>query len=425
MSELFNDQPRIKPVWEVIPQFFRYPFKPNVLPTLIFISLASVLTLIPFLGILVWLLLWAMLFKASYEILASTASGELDGPPSVTQMSGGIMFKHVGLLLSMAVAYGFIVGTTGSPAIAIALGIFLLLALPAAIMTLAMTQSLIAALNPVTWIRIIQTTGLAYLLTSVFLMLMLLSQGQAEALLLPILGEQWILFSIISWFISAYFMAASFHLMGYLLYQFHETLGIDAIQPDDSGTDRRSGGSPLIDEARSMIKAGRSDDAVAFLRDEINQRGAELPVQNFYRDLLRSQGEHDALVEQGKNLIPVLIHSYQQPETALDTAEECLKLDSRFSIANPDDVLPLARLAFEQGRHNLVLRLTSNFGKAHGQHPDLVENYFLAAQSMAKTEGRFGKAATLVQKLKQRFPDHPLQEQIARFEATLGKTAQG
>ncbi len=422
MSTLFDREPEIKPVWHVIPRFFHYPFKPRVLPMLAFISAASVLTLLPVLGFFIWLLLWAMLFKLSYEILSSTASGMMEGPPSVTQMSDGIMFKHIGLLLTLGIAYVLIVGMVGSLLFALVLGLFLMLAMPAAMMTLAMTQSLLQAINPVTWVHIMRTTGWAYLLTTVFLLLMLLSQNQAEAWLLPVVGGSMLLFSVVSTFISAYFMAASFHLMGYLLYQFHDELGIDAAPPavrDETGDDQ----DPLIDEASALVREGQIDQAVNMLGEEIRQHGAERPVHDYYRKLLLNRGDKNALLDHGRKYIPMLLHSLNDSAKALDVARECLEADPRFRLTNPDDVLPLARLAFAQRRHDLVLKLTSGFAKRHQQHPDLAENYFLAAQSMLEKGEDTGKPVGLVRQLRKRFPDHPLADDMARFETSFGGTA--
>ncbi len=424
MSKLFDQEPEIKPVWQVIPQFFRYPFKSRVLPMLAFISGASVLTLMPVLGFFVWLLLWAMLFKLSYEILSSTASGMMEGPPSVTQMSDGIMFKHIGLLLAMGFGYAFIIGMAGSVLIALVLGLFLMLALPAAMMTLAMTQSLAQALNPVTWIHIMRTTGWAYLLTTVFLLLMLLSQAQAEAWLLPIVGGSMLLFSVVSTFISAYFMAASFHLMGYLLYQFHDELGIDVAAPDARG-ESVDDHTPLLDEAGALVREGQIDEAARMLGEEIRQHGAETAVHDYYRKLLLNRGDRAALLEHAREYIPILLHSVNDGAKALDVAAECLEADPGFRLSSPQDVLPLARIAFAQRRHGLVLRLTSGFAKHHRQHPDLAENYFLAAQSMLEKGEQPDKPVGLVRQIRKRFPDHPLAEDMARFEASFGDTAPG
>lgn len=417
MSELFEEHRKIEPVWNVIPQFFKYPFKADVLPILLFIAFGSLLTLIPILGIIAWLLLWATLFKLSYEILSSTASGHMDGPPAVMQMSGGIMFKHMGLLLLMIIGYVALAALIGSPLLSLVLGLFVLLALPAAIMTLAMTQSLLAALNPVTWVMIMRITGAAYLLTSVFLFLMLISQTWVEGLLLPLVGNSMALFNIVSWAITGYFMAASFHLMGYLLYQHHDELGIEpTVDPHEGGTDDSH---PLIAQATELIRGGQPDEAVNTLQQEIEGRGAEPEVHEFYRKLLHNRGDRERMADHGAIYIPALIHAHENVDRAVDIAEESLSARRDFQLREPGDVLPLARRASERGRHKLVLRLSNGFGKRHPKHPDLPELYFLAAQSLIESGGDSEQAVKTVRQLIKRFPDHPLTDDMNRFERSF------
>lgn len=417
MSELFEADRKIEPVWNVIPQFFKYPFKANVLPTLAFISLGSLFMLIPILGIVVWLALWAMLFKVSYEILTSTASGHMDGPPAVSQMSDGIMFKHIGLLLLMVFGYVLIGGLIGSPLVALLLGLFVLLALPAATMTLAMTQSLLAALNPATWVMIMRITGGAYLLTSVFLLLMMVSRTWVEGLLLPLVGNSMALFNVVSWAITSYFMAASFHLMGYLLYQHHDELGIEpTVQTDGEDS---SAEHPLIAQAAELVRAGQPEEAIGQLQQEIERRGVEPEVHEYYRKLLQSRGETEKLAEHGAAYIPPLIHAQENIDRAVDVAEESFAASRDFQLHQPGDALPLARHAFELGRHKLVLKLGSGFGKRHPKHPDLPELYFLAAQSLIENGGNSDKAVNTVRQLIKRFPDHPLVEDMNRFEQSF------
>lgn len=417
MSELLDKRRRIEPVWNVIPQFFKYPFKLDVLPTLLFIAFGSLLTLIPVLGVIAWLLLWATLFKLSYEILSSTASGHMDGPPAVMQMSDGIMFKHIGLLLLMILGYVVVAGFVGSPLLSLLLGLFVLLALPAAIMTLAMTQSLLAALNPATWVKIMGITGAAYLLTSVFLLLMLLSRTWVEGLLLPLVGNSMALFNIVSWAITGYFMAASFHLMGYLLYQHHAELGIEpSVDPADDGADEQH---PLIAQATEQVRSGQPEEAISMLQQEIERRGAEPEVHEFYRKLLKNRGDQDKLARHGDVYIPVLIHAQEDIDRAVDVAEESLAAHPDFQLRNPGDVLPLARHAFKRGRHKLVLKLGNGFGKRNPKHPDLPELYFLAAQSLIETNGNSEQAVKTVRQLIKRFPDHPLIEDMSRFERSF------
>jgi len=420
MSELFEERRQIEPVWNVIPRFFKYPLKANVLPFLLSITFGSVLTLIPILGFFIWLALWAMLFKLSYEILSSTANGHMEGPPAVTQMSDGIMFKHIGLLVLLLLGYVVVAGFAGLPVLSLLLGLFVLLVLPAAIMILAMTQSLMAALNPATWISIIRITGAAYLLTSVFLFLMLVSQTWAQGLLLPLVGNSMILFNIVSWGINGYFMAASFHLMGYLLYQHHDALGIEPTvrSPDDPADER----NPLIVEASELVRDGQADEAIAKLQQEFETRGAEPEVHEFYRKMLHGRGDNDRLAAHGALYIPILIHAQENIDRAVDVAEESLSARRDFKLSQPDDILTLARRAFERRRHKLVVKLSNGFGKRHPKHPDLPELYFLAAQSLIESGGNSENAIKTIRQLIQHFPDHPQTDDMIRFERSFAKS---
>jgi hypothetical protein len=310
---------------------------------------------------------------------------------------------------------------TASPLLAILLGIFVLIALPAAVMTLAMTESLLAALNPVTWVQIMKTTGLAYVLTSVFVLFMLISQSWLEGIVLPLVGHSVLLLTLVSWAITAYFMAASFHLMGYLLYQFHDELGIES---DVAATrSQRDSGNPLVAEASGLVRDGQPDEAARLLREEIERRGAEPEVHDFYRRLLSSRGDHTALAAHGRTYIPVLLHAHENVDRAVEVAAECLAADSGFRPKEPGDVLPIARRAFERNQHRLVLDLSSGFGKRHPRHPDLPELYFLAAQSLVEQSGKTDRATRTVRQLIERFPDHPLVDDMKRFEQSFRPAA--
>jgi len=417
MSQLFDRPSDIQPVWNVIPQFFKYPFKQGVWPTLAFISVGSLLTMIPVLGIVAWLLLWAMLFKLSYEILSSTASGHMNGPPAVMQMSGGIMFKHIGLMGLMIMGYVLIAGLTASPLLSVLLGGFVLLALPAAIMTLAMTQSLFAALNPGTWVTIMRISGAAYLLTSVFLLLMIMSRTWVDGLLLPLVGQSVALFGIVSWAITGYFMAASFHLMGYLLYQHHVDLGIEtSIAPNQDGKENEY---PLITQATELVREGRAAEAVNRLKGEIMGRGAEPEVHEFYRKLLRNRGDRGGLADHGAVYIPNLIHAQENVDRAVDVAEESYSARRDFQLSQAADVLPLARRAFDRRRYKLVLKLSNGFAKRYPKHSDLPELYFLVAQSLIESGGSSERSKEMMRQLVERFPDHPRIDDMRLFERRL------
>ena len=76
-----------------------------------------------------------------------------------------------------------------------------------------------------------------------------------------------------------------------------------------------------------------------------------------------------------------------------------------------DSVLPLAQFAARQQHYKTVLAITRQFAKNHPEHPQLIDNYTLAARALAKI-GAVDKAQQLLQQMLTRFPDHAKAAQI-------------
>ena len=76
-----------------------------------------------------------------------------------------------------------------------------------------------------------------------------------------------------------------------------------------------------------------------------------------------------------------------------------------------DSVLPLAQFAARQQHYKTVLAITRQFAKNHPDHPQLIDNYILAARALAKS-GAEDKAQQLLQQMLARFPDHAKAAQI-------------
>lgn len=76
-----------------------------------------------------------------------------------------------------------------------------------------------------------------------------------------------------------------------------------------------------------------------------------------------------------------------------------------------DSVLPLAQFAARQQHYKTVLAVTRQFAKNHPDHPQLIDNYILAARALAKS-GAEDKAQQLLQQMLARFPDHAKAAQI-------------
>lgn len=385
-----------------------YPADPEVLKWLGLIATASVLTLLPWVGLLFWLALWLLLFRMSYAILISSTMGRSDAPDVELEMPERIVLRHVGLMLVIALVYSALAERLSSAWLELLLGVLVMLIVPAAMMSLALSGRLLVALNPVSWRRVLRLTGPAYFPASALLLTALFAQSHITAGLEPIVGPWWWLVNMLAWFVSAWTLAAGFHLMGSLL---HGPLVRNDF--DESSAD------PLLQATRRRVAEGRTEEAIERLGREIADHGAQRPVHEYYRRLLREAGRQRELAEHARVFVSIMIHVEEDLPAAIDIASEALSIDPDFEPRDANDVLILVRHAFARNHHGLVGRLTRRFAPRHPTHPHQPELYFLAAQSLIEVGGDRMRAVRTVKALRKRYPDHALAGDMARFLASF------
>jgi tetratricopeptide (TPR) repeat protein len=419
-SGLVHHHGRIEPFWLRIPSFFAYPSQKSVLMVMIGFSVLQVFTYLPAIDWIVALLLWLAAYKYSYEVLVHTAEGHLD-PPESRYMAGtdsmGLrqFFLVIGMILMVQGVWWF----TESMIISGIFALCMLLAFPAAIITLGMTRSLFAALNPVTWISLIARIGGPYFLVFLFLFMMVSSVGALEAFLEPDSLLLYTLMRPLFYFIDFYFMVAMFHLMGYMIYQYHEELGVDVTSSERPSERAAAPDVPLIAQAKDLVQEGKLSEAVDLVGGQLRSQGGTPELHDHYRKLLRLKKDKRALLEHAGQYIPILLESAEKPQKAVDVVAECYKMDPRFTLTYPAYVTTLAEHANNRGMHKVALQLTSGFAKRFPNHPDIPVNYFLAAKILTDRMGEDEKALSILRSLKKKFPEHPLQPEIQRYTQTL------
>ncbi|MFO7786975.1 MAG: DUF4013 domain-containing protein [Halospina sp.] len=413
MSSIARDAGRVPPVWERLPQIFAYPFKPACLTTL---GLAAILYLIglvvPLLGLLLVIAAWVVLYKFAYDVLEATARGWMDPPEIQRKSNSWVLVKTFLLFLVLGFAVTGIAVVTNSLTLVAAAAIFIVLALPAAIITLAMSNSLMAALNPGTWVSIMRSVGFPYFIASLLLFMLSVSQGMAESLVAGLFGPS-LAGQVGIFLIGGYFLIASFHLMGYLVYQHHDMLGVEQeVTAADRARAANPDLSPLLQEVEGLVAEGSVDEAIERLQKELRQSGLQPEEHERYRKLLRLQGRTDELLAHSREYISTLLYGLEQPKKAMSIAEEALRVDASFQPEHPKQVRDLARLADQYDHHELVIRLTSPFGRQNPKHPHLPENYFLGAKALFEGRGDEQKALKILRQLQKHFPEHELRERV-------------
>ncbi|MCC5064437.1 hypothetical protein [Xanthomonas campestris] len=337
------------PFWTRIPAIATYPLRGSALYALIALTLCSALLVLP--GILKLVVLGVLgmaTYTYAFDILRHSANGEHDAP----RLGYNSFDSAVLRLILLAFALGIVIVAAGviagKPGLTVAyLAVQLLL--PGMMIALAIDGSLRRALNPAVSIGMALRIGWPYLAAYGLLYVI---QGSGTAAIFvalkclpPVVRELTIVVA------SIWSLFASFHLMGYLVYQYHEELGYApsggvALQREEP--DQR-----LLDEAEQFVRDGHSDEAFQALRGAVRSRAVSLAVHELYQRLLRQHHRNDELRDHTRQYINRLLQEKHE-RRALALQREALDTDPAFAPLLPEQATLLAERAKMAGQYQLA-----------------------------------------------------------------------
>lgn len=397
----------IVPFWNRLPAMLLYPAHMSALLTVIVLGLAHLLAFVP-LG-WVWVLLATVaMYRYAFDCLLASADGELQPPEIALSDDDGMGWRFIGLIILLVlflVVCGMVLGRG-----VIFVALLLAFALPGIIITLALEQSVMRSLNPGKWLGVITRIGWPYLAAFGLCVVVLLSETQAKgwvAQLMPAAAA-----TVLIAIIGNYAMLVTFHLMGYLVYQYHDVLGFESAGPQASGPlSRPDPDQDVLDEAAQLVRDGQPEAATARLSSHLRGRGGTPKVHQQYRKLLHLSGDKEGLLKHGQEYVNTLM-AQDKDRDALAVVRDCQTLDPKFGPPHAEQVTRLARLAADSGQAKLALGLLSGFHQRFPKSRDIVRNYVLAATLMHEHLGQDAKAHSLLSSLKSNYPDSALMPRI-------------
>ncbi|MDD5034763.1 MAG: hypothetical protein PHE55_08400 [Methylococcaceae bacterium] len=399
--------------WERIPQFFRYPAKFDNLIYIGVLSLASLGFFLPIVGMIVPALIFLATLKYAYGLLEHTALGNLEPPTTGQASHNHSPYKQYVIFLLMFLAVGTAYEFLGEVAAILAFAA-VNLAIPSSVMLLAMTGSLLFAINPVNNAKLMAGIGWPYGLLYFFLLLLSGGSEVVTQLLLPLLPLP--LLMVLSTFLSAYFIVIMFHMMGYAIYQYHEELGLEGVKEYElkpAKTEAKV--DELLAEINILISEGRIDDAKARLKQELRHSANPEHFQRYHKLLLLGEDE-DELARNGKEYINLLMVKGQK-SNALAVAAQCLEQVPEFAIDNGEHAVEIAETAYRQGRlQDVALKLLNDFGQHYPRSRKLVPAAgLLEAKLLCEYQFDDQQAKTLLENLLRDHPEHELVEEIRQY----------
>lgn len=335
--------------WTRIPAIATYPLRGSALYALIALTLCSALLVLPgILKLVVMGVLGMATYTYAFDILRHTADGQADAPRLGYDSFDSAVLRLILLAIALGIVIGVAAGIAGPLGLTIAyLGTMLLL--PGMLISLAIDGSLRRALNPAVSIDMALRIGWPYL-AAYGLLYVIQGSGTAAVFvalkyLPPLVREAAVMMT------SIWTLFASFHLLGYLVYQYHEELGY--VPSGGAAHERIDPDQRLLDEAEQYVRDGHSDEAFQALRGAVRARAVSLAVHELYQRLLRQHHRNDELREHTRQYINRLLQEKQE-RRALALQREALDSDPAFTPLLPEHATLLAERAKMAGQFQLA-----------------------------------------------------------------------
>ena len=402
----------VKPFYKNLHKIFIYPFYLRSIILLLVLSLASaIFTGGGFISFWINIAIWIAMVKYSFASLKETANGKLTPPPiTYENISGDIIMviKQIALYAILVIAtitifakFGIIIGV-------LFIG-FLLLSLPAMITVLVATESLIAAINPVIFVKMAWRVGWPYLVMYLFLIILLSAPSALGFYFIKFLPEGSHIF--LQSLAEKYYMIVSYHLMGYVMLQYHEEIGwtpvYDELVSEDEGKEvEQKPADEILTRVDMFIKDGNIDHAISYIKSEVGTDIKDLNISERYYKLLKIKQDTQKMVEHGKTYLDLLIAD-KEWNKACQVYSDCLGANNNF-LPSSSSLFKIGGLLNDRGNPKGAIDAYNRFVKSDPQNPLTPKVYFLSANILNEKLNLPQKASKILSAVIKKYPGNDI-----------------
>ena len=348
-------------------------------------------------------------------ILQFTAEGKLkEKEIKLDLLKGGFLlpFKQLVFFLIPLLIIIFIKNYLGL-FIAINLIVVYLIVLPASIMVLSYSYSLLDAINPFTIFSLISRIGWSYAI--MYLFLIFLNGGTSTAFYLisdHVYGSFIIFFEL---FFQIYFSFVMYAMMGYVLFQFHKKIGyatyndMEQVSEEDELT--------LLE---SMIDEDNIHGAREILKNMIKEEPDNLNLRKKFHKLTKALKDDKQLIFHGRGLIERLINANQADE-AVSVYLDCLKVKPDFELESDKYYFPIAERMRAKKHYKEAIQLINGFHKKYKDNESTPFLYLLAAKILIEDLSDYNKAESILSYIKINYPQHIVEKDVETYSNILKK----
>jgi tetratricopeptide (TPR) repeat protein len=417
----------IDPFWKRLPKIFAYGFYPR--PLVLVTIIAAISAFFPNPGIFSLIfrgLMGIIILKYSFESLKATASGNLKPPKvnaeTVTSDIGPVLKQGVMYFL-IYFAFGFLMATWG-PFIAYPYLYFIGLLIPSMIIILVSSGSLLNALNPVAVGSIAIRIGGAYLLVYLFFSIL----GSAPAVLGHYIIQHFpgALQVPMMTFAQSFYTIVTYHLLGYVILQYHEEVGYEVDQddfrdPSEEAIDhgKADPDAHVLNAVNPLIQEGKLDEAIALIVEMttvVGIRGVNLGER--YYTLLKMKKKIPEMLKHAEYFLELLAAQNKKTK-ALMVYVECKKIKPGF-LPDANALFRLAGWMNEMGKSKEAIATYNRMVKEYPEHKLVPKAFFRVAQIFQDRLMSPGNARKILTGVKKKYPNHEIIPHVENFLANIG-----
>lgn len=394
------------PFWERLRPMLAYPLQSEALLTISLLAGLRLFGMLPGIGgFILNLLITVALLKYAAEVLVATANGNMEAPSgySTPDATGWNVLKVQVLLWIMAIVLMVALAYAGAGILSFAPLLIVALGAPAALISAAIDGDPWVALNPSLWMETLSRIGWPYIGAALLCLVIMISEANAQRMLLPFVPGP--LAIVLHYFIAHYATVVTFHLLGYLVWQYRDELGYEVkpTHPTKPLARPQDKDQAVLDQAEKLVVAGDTDGAARLLGEHIHERGGTDAVHQRYRKLLALHNDAEALAKHARTWLNVMI-AQEKWRPALDFWAEVRSADAALWPSDPDQVLELVEKAHELGRPELSLPFASGFSRAFPKHTGIGVVHYRVGVALARFMGRPADALKLLEMTRDGYP---------------------
>jgi hypothetical protein len=406
------------PFWERLRAILAYPLQTEALLTISLLAGLRLFSILPGVGWILNLLITVAILRYAAEVLVVSANGSTDAPSgySTPDEVGWVVLKVQILLAVMAVVLGMVGVAVGLGWAALLIPVAIGLGTPAALMYAAIDEDALGAINPAMWLQTFLRIGWPYLGAALLCVVIMYSEANAKSFTVPFLPMP--LAIVVHYFISHYATVVTFHLLGYLVYQYRNELGFEVAAKPKPLARARDRDQSVLDESEALAANGNTQGAASVLGEHIAERGGTDAVHGRYRKLLTLHNDAAALEKHSREYLNVLIAHERWPR-ALEFWTECRNTQPGLWPSDPSQVLELIEKANELGKPELAMKFANGFSRQYPTHGTVPAVHLAVAKVLALFMNKREEARKLLEDTRAAYPRSKTVPAIDEYLATL------